>query len=116
MIGQKIRELRKENNLTQAEFARLMGMTNTGVALWESNQRVPDITKLKKIAKLFKVSVDWLLNDSMQKQILITKEDNTMTIVGKNGKYKTYKLTDNLVQALEVFTSSLEIVDGDNQN
>ncbi len=115
MIGQKIRELRKENNLTQAELARLLEMTKTGVALWESNQRVPDIIKLQKIAKFFNVSVDWILNDSVHRQILIPNEENTMTILGKNGVRKTYKLTDNLVEALKVFTSSLETLDEDDK-
>lgn len=60
-LGYTIANLRKSKNMTQREFAHLLGVSNGAVAMWETNKRQPDLDTLRKIAKYYDVSVDYLL-------------------------------------------------------
>ena len=61
-IGTLIRELRKEQSLTQSELAQMMQTTQDTISLWELGKSMPDIVALVKLAKLFNVSTDYLLD------------------------------------------------------
>ena len=57
----KLKLLRKQKGLSQAETAELLGITQSAYSRYESGQRQPDLDILKKIAKIYNVSVDDLL-------------------------------------------------------
>lgn len=61
MLGDKIKELRDENKITQSNLAQSLGVSPSTVGMWEQNRRTPDTELLKKISDLFKVSIDYLL-------------------------------------------------------
>lgn len=56
-----IKDLRKENKLTQEEFSAKLGIKRSTLAMWETEKSVPDKEMLSKIADFFEVSVDYLL-------------------------------------------------------
>ena len=60
-IGKRIAFLRKEKGLTQEELANHMGISPQAVSKWENDQTCPDISALPKLARLFGVTVDELL-------------------------------------------------------
>ena len=60
-IGKRIAFLRKEKGLTQEELAQHMGISPQAVSKWENDQTCPDISALPKLARLFGVTVDELL-------------------------------------------------------
>ena len=60
-IGKRIALLRKEKGLTQEELASHMGVSPQAVSKWENDQTCPDISALPKLARLFDVTVDELL-------------------------------------------------------
>lgn len=61
LIGERIRRLRDERELTQAEFGKLFGVAANTVSQWENRVNEPDAEVLVRIAEQFKVSVDWLI-------------------------------------------------------
>ena len=61
MLGEKIRKLRG-NNMTQRELAKRLGISPSAVGMYEQNRREPDLETLKKIADLFDVTLDSLLD------------------------------------------------------
>ncbi len=61
-FGEFFCALRKEKGMTQAEIARLLGVTNKAVSKWETGDTLPDTSMLKPIAETFGVTVDELLN------------------------------------------------------
>lgn len=77
-VGEFIKKLRKENHLTQAEFAEKYGITYQAVSNWEHGKNLPDIALLKQIADDFNVSIDELLGS--EKKTL--KKDNNNLIIG----------------------------------
>ena len=60
-FGQRLRQLRRDYNLTQSEFSKLFDVGNATIAMWESTQRRPPANMLMRIADHFRVSVDYLL-------------------------------------------------------
>lgn len=61
MIEERIKELRKELNLTQSNLARILGISRSSVNAWEQGVTKPSIKYLIKLAKTFKTSTDYLL-------------------------------------------------------
>ena len=65
-VGEKITKLRKENNLTQEQFAELMHVSRQSVSKWELGSVYPDTEKLIRIGRLFSCSLDYLLKDEIE--------------------------------------------------
>lgn len=61
-IGEVIRNYRKENNMTQEEMAKRLGVTAPAVNKWENGNSLPDITLLAPIARLLHITLDTLLS------------------------------------------------------
>ena len=71
-ISEKIKKLRKERNVTQAELAAKFGVTCQSVCRWENGAAYPDIELIPEIAAYFGVSTDVLLgcdNESVENKI-----------------------------------------------
>lgn len=60
-IGSLISSLRKERELTQAELAEILNVSNRTISKWENGDGFPDITLLPSIAAALGISVDELL-------------------------------------------------------
>ncbi len=63
MLGDKIKELRAQNNITQKELSEKLFVTAQAVSRWEKNEVEPSIKTLTELAKIFNVSVDELLSE-----------------------------------------------------
>ena len=61
-LGEKIKELRIKNNLSQEELANKLGVTRQAVSKWEQNLALPDTNNLILISKIFNVKIDELIN------------------------------------------------------
>ncbi len=61
-IGEKIKELRKERNMTQAQLAEKLGVTYQAVSKWENGTASPDISIIPDITRAFSVSADVLFD------------------------------------------------------
>lgn len=79
-LGKNITKIRKQNNLTQADFAEKYYVTRQTISNWENGKSYPDLETLVKISDDFNISLDILL-----------KEDNKM-IKDISKKQKDYKL------------------------
>ncbi len=63
MIGEKIKELRTKNNLTQKELANKLCVTAQAVSRWENGEVEPSISTIQELSSLFNVSVDSLFGN-----------------------------------------------------
>lgn len=66
MIGEKIKEVRKRQGLTQRELAEKMGTTQQNLAQYESGKRYPKLVTIEKIASALKVPLNTLLDGNWQ--------------------------------------------------
>ncbi len=62
ILAQNITFFRKKLNISQTELAKRIQYSNKNVSKWERAETTPDIFTLKKLAKIFGVSIDTLLN------------------------------------------------------
>lgn len=62
MTGDKIKKLRKERGITQAQLADKLGMSQSTIGMIESGQNNGSTETLTNIAKYFKVPIDYLLS------------------------------------------------------
>ena len=60
-VGEKIRNLREENNLTQHMLGKILNMTQRKISYMENNRYEPSIQDIIEICKFFNVSSDYLL-------------------------------------------------------
>lgn len=61
-IGQFIKQIRKDNKLTQKELADKLGVTYQAVSKWENGKNVPDVAILKEMSKMFNIDIDEILD------------------------------------------------------
>lgn len=61
IISERIKELRKEKGLSQTALALKIDKTQDTISLWELGKSYPDAESLILLAKLFQVSVDYIL-------------------------------------------------------
>ena len=58
----KLKELRKQANMTQAQLSEKLGVTGQTVLNWENGVYEPKIEQLIKLADLFNVTIDYLVD------------------------------------------------------
>lgn len=73
-LNEKLLELRKQKGLTQEELAQALYVSRTAISKWESGRGYPNIDSLKRIAKLFSVTIDELL--SSDELLSLAEEDH----------------------------------------
>ena len=76
------RKLRKEKNLTQKQLADLLFLDQTTISKWELGKAIPDYGTLQKIADLYDVTIDLLLNRENHplNWYMLTPEENELII------------------------------------
>ena len=57
----RLKELRRQQERTQADLAKLLGVNRTAISKLELGQQQPNAIQLLKMARYFNVSVDFLL-------------------------------------------------------
>lgn len=72
----KYRQLRKERNLSQANLAERLGVSQTAVSQWETDKNYPDINTIKQLAEIYSVTTDYLLGVDSSR----LKKDNEVIV------------------------------------
>ena len=74
-MGLRLLELRKAKKLTQDEVAQYMKISRQAYALYETNQRHMNYDSLHAFAKLFAVSIDYILGGENKNTESLTDEE-----------------------------------------
>ncbi|PWT25429.1 helix-turn-helix domain-containing protein [Streptococcus agalactiae] len=91
-ISQRIKELRKQNNLEQMDVALKLGYkSDSTISKWENGKNLPNGKKLAQLAILFNTTTDFILNG---------KTTNDETISSNTIQYIFEKLDPDRQQAL----------------
>ena len=67
VIGKNIQFLRKKQNLTQQDLADKLNYTAKAISKWERGDSIPELETLILIAKEFNVTLDYLVNENIDK-------------------------------------------------
>lgn len=73
-IGNFIKQLRKEQGITQEQFAEKLGVSGRTVSRWETGSNMPDISLLVEIAEILDASIPEIINgerknEDMEKEV-----------------------------------------------
>lgn len=96
-ISEKIIILRKRMGYSQEDLANELDISRQSVYKWESGVAVPELSKVKKIAKLFNISFDKLLDDEIDITVeSVVVEKTPVSINIKKGYRETFVSNNKL--------------------
>ena len=73
-LGNLILKYRKQNNLSQEDLAKEIGVTRQTISKWELNETSPDLKQAAKLAELFGVGVNDLINERNKEDDIKSKD------------------------------------------
>lgn len=107
MFGDRLKSLRNRKGLSQAEFAKQIGVSKSSVNMYERGEREPNFETLEAIADYFNVDLDYLMGKSeienRAKATIIplcSNDRNILRLAGRDGSYLERTLTDDQLKAL----------------
>ena len=111
-MGQIIRRLRKERNLTQEELAEQLNITYQAVSRWENDTGMPDISQIVPLASVFGVTTDVLFNiagtNATDEAYRIVKEAHAMIQYGILDTHLS--AYDHMLEGLKTYPNNLVLL------
>jgi transcriptional regulator with XRE-family HTH domain len=89
-FGERLKELRNNKKMSQSELAELAGLHYTQIGRYEKNKSLPSSDILKKLADVFSVSIDFLIEG--------TTEENAKSYIHDRDLLKQFKEIEELDQ------------------
>lgn len=115
-IGERIKSLRKDNNLTQKKLADLTGLSEISIRKYENGERNPKFDTLEKISQALNVQVDYLLGRTEFKKFdsQIMKDDIFNLIKKSDNNNKEFSklirsIVDTMFLTINDFTDDKDI-------
>lgn len=100
-LGEKIKQIRKDNKMSQDDIAEVLNVTRQTISNWENGKNYPDIETLIKISDKFNISLDILLKNNM----------NMVKEIDKNVKdTKKYKTILKVIMSILIFLIVIFII------
>jgi len=69
IIGEKIKSLRSQKNITQQTLAETLNVSPQAISKWENGDSYPDLEQIVSLSKYFKITTDELLKNNIDKEI-----------------------------------------------
>lgn len=101
-FSEKIIWCRKKSGLSQEMLAEKVGVSRQAVSKWETGESEPEISKLKVLAEIFGVTVDWLLSESEEPYINENNSDIRIgeSVPGRDDTYLSAKVSTGFIKRL----------------
>lgn len=106
MVLTKIKDIRDEHDLNQIKTAKIMGVSKSTYARWETDEAIIPLVHLNDLCNYFNVSMDYITGFSKKKNYNITNKKLNKELIGK--RLKEFRKSHNLTQdklAKEINTS-----------
>lgn len=79
----RIKELRKNKKLTQAEFGKRIGVKGNTITTYENGSRVPSEAVIKSICRVFNVNENWLRTGRGDPYIQLSRDEELAQFFGE---------------------------------
>jgi len=97
LLGDRIKQLRKQQKITQVQLAEAVGLKQSSIGMIESNKNGASSEKLKEIAEFLGVTVDYLLSDEEKN----TENNNLEYKLNKKDKKDISKALSETLEQLQ---------------
>ena len=107
MIGQRIRDLRKQRKMSQTELANILHVSQQTVTAWETGKAEPSSSAVANLADYFNVTTDYLLGRPEEKKekdsnsVDLADMDTLLTYQGKQIPDQDRELINDLLKRLQ---------------
>lgn len=113
-LGNNLFQARKKVGLSQETVAEKLGVSRQTVSKWETDETVPDIYQAKKLAKLYNLTLDELIEfdidvKEIEEVIKNTNEEKEAKINWTNAWSKKYPVLATYQKKVDVSKYSIEI-------
>lgn len=105
-IGTKIQMLRKQNGMSQQNLADKLNITRQTISKWESDQSLPDLDTLLKMAELFNVSIAYIVGVEEEDKPISQMYELMQTMLSNQQKANK---TRNIIQAITILLCVLSL-------
>ncbi len=99
------KQLRKNKNLTQDEFSKILNVDRSTISKWEQDKAIPDIKMLSTLANFFNVSIDYLLGKT---NTYDPPKTNTIVVFGRGTGREEYHMSDEQIKLLKSLIENMK--------
>ena len=106
-LGNNLFQARKKAGLSQEKVAEKLGISRQTISKWETDETIPDIYQAKKLAKIYHLSLDELIEfdvdfKEIEEVIKNIDEEKEMKINWTNAWGKKYPVLKTYSQKVDV--------------
>ena len=106
-LGNNLFQARKKTGLSQEMVAEKLGVSRQTISKWETDETIPDIYQSKKMAKLYNLTLDELIDfdidiKEIEEIIKNTDEEKESKINWTNAWSKKYPVLKNYTQQIDI--------------
>ncbi len=106
-LGNNLFQARKKAGLSQESVAEKLGVSRQTISKWETDETIPDIYQSKKLAKLYSLTLDELIDfdidiKEIEEIIKNTDEEKESKINWTNAWSKKYPVLKNYTQQVDI--------------
>ncbi len=112
--GDRLKELRKNNGLTQSKLGEVLGVTKASICCYEKGTRTPTIENLIDLMEFFGVSADYLIGSDAivsvkenKRKTLMTKEEVKFIELLRKNKFLSEILLEDPVRGIEILNKKI---------
>lgn len=100
-IGKKVRELRKEKNMTLKQLSTATDLSIGYLSNLERDAASPTLDNIQKICGVLETSLTELLEDKSDSRMIVRKNERTITFERENTvRYESIAFGENMMEAL----------------
>ena len=108
-VGLFLKQLRKENNMTQEQLGEKIGVTNKTVSRWETGNYMPPVECLGMLSDIYQISINEILaGERVSNEKFVEVADDNLTIALEELQKENQKFENKMIWVL-VITSIVAI-------
>ncbi|QLL77746.1 helix-turn-helix domain-containing protein [Ligilactobacillus saerimneri] len=107
VLGSRIRELRKNKGLRQAELASLLHVSQQAVGSWETGRTAPGADTLNELADYFGVTTDYLLGRPEEKKETVPSDSDLDKMIDHARSFDGKAVTDHDREIIKAYLKGL---------
>lgn len=112
MFGERLRDMRIKNKVSQKKLADYLDVSRSAVSMWEINQSEPDIELIKKIAVFFNTTTDYLLGKNDSKSDDVKPEESRSLLSDDDIKFALFngdqEITNEMYEEVKRFAQFIQ--------
>mgnify|MGYP000896838630 FL=1 len=116
MFSYRLKQLREKAGLTQDELAKKLNLTQSTIAYYENGKKMPTLENAMIIAKLFNVTLDYLLGLSTDKNEKTLKQSKKITSAADKFSEDMNNLSPKSQEELKKYIELLKLRDMQERN